>query len=137
MTKPRRPILAAVCAALLLAAVGIWIHSCAHLAAARRVWADGIAWAVGYQEGLIFVHRFMIPVGFDNTVGSDALISDSTSGFHNPFAAWFHFYRTPGDCCVIAPGWFLPIVPVTGLWWSWRRPKPSAGFPVEPVKETA
>lgn len=120
MTRPRRPVLAAVCAVLLLATVGLWM---------RQVWY------LDELEAVTETHRFFLdsvkgglsfrwPV---NSGGMTGFYGESSESLESPAVWWFQ--RGPDE--VVAPTWLMVLFPALGLWWFWRGRKAGMGFPVE------
>ena len=135
MRRPRRPILAACCAALLLATVVMWMRS---QRCNDRVdvipHRGGRLWRIGTADGALFV-------GWSRP---GAAPSPSIAGSTGPVGPWnfgklgWFDWRIPqplgGPGYIDVPLWFVAL-PLSGaLYWSWRRKTKPVGFPVEDVR---
>ena len=143
MTRPRRPILATACAALLLAAAAVWVTS--YLRRDSLLWdfRDGVEWNVSYGLGEVSASRSgPWPGGLQGeglSIDENEVRQADPAKFH---PLWFHAegasYRIgPARVPVweaSAPIWFVTLVPAAGLWWCWRGRKVGLGFPVEPAR---
>ncbi len=166
MRRPRRPILAAVCAALLLATVVLWLRSWTtfDVIAIRRgpnVISAGSSCGsilISYIPGELFDFRVYGPVRRQIEYRSQKPVNYATITWPAapkfrilgvlfvavqappppPAPAYIYYGTGPfRSYALLFPFWVVLIPSAAGLWWSCRRPNPKPGFPIEPAKETA
>jgi hypothetical protein len=142
MTRPRRPILAITCAALLLATVGQWVRSniaCDRFGRIVSVGNDG--------DGSVRTSVTIVTTRW----GGLEITRRSGYGPPTPWTYMRGVYEYQGGVwadrirenlpwpiavgnAVFIPYWVVAPLPAFGLWWSWRGRKAGAGFPVEPME---
>ncbi len=136
MKRPRRPILAALCAALLAATMALWVRG-------YHQW-DHITLFAGTARIHFFPHAGRVIVGFGSQKNEvEPLHIEHGTIPLNPLVTFFGkpapivISSQPNWFTICIPLWFVTPFPAAGLWWSWRGPKAKAGFPLELAKETA
>jgi hypothetical protein len=123
--------LAAISAALLLltaalAARGIWRWDVFMFNAGPR------ALFVGSDGGTIAVGIHSVPAGFPP-------FDWSSEGEYAPSWSWWtwRWIGMPTGGELVMPVWIAALLPMAGLWWSWRRRRAPAAFPIEPAATSA
>src|SRR4051812_39233691 len=124
MKRPRRPILAACFAALLLAILAVWIAS------------DRVGWLIAAGHGRWAVSvpvmhgRVIVHLSADAAYGGAWSYGCST--FRGPNLDLLAMLNVGSG----VPLWFLLPFPAIGLWWFWKGQRADrAGFPVVDPKE--
>ena len=132
MPRPRRPVLAAVCAVLLLAVVAGFARS--QYRSDRVIVDRGTSWwRVGVVRGEIRIWENRLNRGPKTFAVTAA--SDPVDGWYLGEFSWDRFAARGAvyewELCV--PLWSMLPFPLAGVGWSWWGWKAGVGFPVKNV----
>jgi hypothetical protein len=150
MTRPRRPILAAICVVLLLATTGLgawtWGHNTTARASNATSEADGLRFeCVDFtaDHGLVEIGRMTIrnfnpdPIlhgwewQFQRLPYARAIWTPRVLGFGFFDRSWMATPTMPRrTTAFVFPMWLPAALASFGLWWSWRGRTAGLGFPL-------